>query len=115
MPRSTFAPLLVAIPLLFAAASASAHPVPFSYLDIRLQAHEAEVTIVAHVFDVAHDLHVDHPETLLDERTLAARSDDLRTQLASRLQLAADGQALQVTRWTSPRPLPDRQAVRLQG
>ncbi|MGE5814207.1 MAG: HupE/UreJ family protein [Acidobacteriota bacterium] len=115
MPRSTFAPLLVAIPLLFSAARASAHPVPFSYLDIRLEANEAEVTIVAHVFDIAHDLHVDHPETLLDERTLAARSDDLRTQLASRLQLAADGEPLQVATWTVPRPLPDRQAVRLQG
>ena len=48
------------------------HPVPFSYIDLRLQAGAIEGTLVAHNFDVAHDLNIDPPERLLDAGLVAA-------------------------------------------
>ena len=41
------------------AAPAMAHPVPFSYVDVRIVAGEIELTVVAHIYDVAHELGID--------------------------------------------------------
>ena len=38
------------------ASPAAAHPAPFSYVDLVLRERALDVTVVAHVFDVAHDL-----------------------------------------------------------
>src|SRR5204862_3405338 len=38
---------------------AAAPPSPFSYVDVRLQGSELRVAVVAHVYDVAHDLGVE--------------------------------------------------------
>ena len=38
-----------------AATPVSAHPAPFSYLDVSVMPERVEVAVVAHVFDVAHD------------------------------------------------------------
>src|ERR671931_361702 len=53
-----------ALVIMGAATPAAAHPVPFSYLDARLEPSAVDVTLVAHVFDVAHDLGVDRPESM---------------------------------------------------
>ncbi len=52
------------------AAPAAAHPVPFSYLDIRIEPGAINLTLVVHVFDAAHELGVDPPERLLDPSAL---------------------------------------------
>jgi hypothetical protein len=52
--------------LLAVAVAASAHPIPFSYLDLRLQPNAVEGTLIIHNFDVAHELNVTPPERLLD-------------------------------------------------
>src|SRR5438309_1387973 len=46
------------------ATRAAAHPVPFSYLDLRLAAGSIEGSLVVHVFDAAHDLNLSPPEKL---------------------------------------------------
>ena len=66
---------LVAIAI---AAPAGAHPVPFSYLDIRVQSRALDVTLVVHIFDVAHDLGIDPPEQLLDAERLAVERRRVR-------------------------------------
>src|SRR5215210_9003802 len=88
--------------LLAGSASAGAHPVPFSYVDVKMRSQTIEVTLVAHVFDVAHDLGVDPPERLLEPATLAARGGDVIALLGSRLQIAADRQRLSAVAWSVP-------------
>src|ERR1700674_1508873 len=100
--------------LLGVAAPAAAHPVPFSYLDILIDADGVNVTLVVHVFDAAHELGVDLAERLLDPSVLALHGDELIALLRSRLQIAAGGRMLTAGVWSAPEPLPDRQSVRLR-
>jgi len=98
--------------VLMAAAPAFAHPVPFSYLDLRLSAGgDIDATLVAHVFDLAHDLNIDPPERLLAGTTAPDRAAALATLLQQRLQIAADGRVLQAS-WSEPEVLLDRQSLR---
>jgi hydrogenase/urease accessory protein HupE len=91
-----------------------AHPVPFSYLDLRLghSLGQLEGALVAHVTYLAHELNVTPAETLLDPAIVDSKKDAILSHLRSRLLLAADGQALDME---LPRiePLPDRQALAL--
>jgi hydrogenase/urease accessory protein HupE len=104
----------VVITLLFAV-PASAHPTPFSYLDVRVNDGYAEVDLVAHIIDIAHDLNIDPPEELLKPTVLSARSGDISRLLAARFRLHADGTALIAGRWSSPEALPERQSVRISS
>jgi len=101
--------------VLWPSASAEAHPVPFTYLDVRLQQGAVELTLIAHIIDVAHDLGIDPPERLLDETTLKSRGADVARLLSSRMHLAADRTRLELTDWGPVVPLPERQSVRLEG
>lgn len=87
-----------------------AHPIPFSYLDLRLNAGQIEGTLVAHIVDLAHDLGVDPPETLLGAQVAESKKDAIAELIRARLTLLADGQpiALELLR---VEPLPDRQAL----
>jgi len=71
--------------------AAAAHPVPFSYLDLRLQPDAIEGSLVVHIFDAAHDLNVEPAERLLDPSVALARSAELTALLAPRLSVSADG------------------------
>lgn len=94
---------------------ASAHPVPFSYIDVRLRPSAADIGIVAHIFDLAHDLGVEPPEKLLEPVTLAARADEVIGLLSKRLNITADGYALTAGTWLAPEPLPARQSIRIRS
>lgn len=91
---------------------AQAHPVPFSYLDLRLSQGQMEGTLVAHVVDLAHDLNVTPPEALLGQILAESKKDAILNLLRSRLFLAADGRALNLE-LLSVETLPDRQALAL--
>jgi hydrogenase/urease accessory protein HupE len=108
-----FAGLVVVLAAI--AAPASAHPVPFSYVDVRIQQANLEVTIVAHIFDVAHDLGISPPERLLETGAAAARSDQIVRLLRDRLHLMADGRTLSTGVWSTPEPLAERQSIRLRA
>jgi len=109
--------LLVAIvaALLLSASSASAHPTPFSYLDVRVNNGYAEVDLVAHIIDIAHDLNIDPPENLLKSDVLAARGADVAKLLAARFHLRADEVPLSAGPWSAPEALPERQSLRITG
>src|SRR5689334_909011 len=99
--------------LLCAVASAStvdAHPVPFSFVDVRIERGAIEVSVVAHIFDLAHDLEVQPPERLLEPSVLASQSDALTAMVKSRLHVAADGVALNGATWSAPEALSERQS-----
>jgi hydrogenase/urease accessory protein HupE len=98
----------VAIP----AARVSAHPVPFSYLDLRLQPALLEGTLVVHILDVAHDLQIDPADRLLDPLFAAQSFDRLTRLIDSRLQVALEGAAMPIE-WTRLEVAGERQSLRL--
>jgi hydrogenase/urease accessory protein HupE len=107
--------LIVTAVLVCRAAPAAAHPAPFTYLDVRIGASALDVTLVAHVFDVAHDLQIDPPERLFEPGVLAARAEAVIALVKMRLHLAADGMLVDNGVWSDPDPLPDRQSIELRA
>jgi hydrogenase/urease accessory protein HupE len=106
----------LALPLALAAVfgiarQVSAHPVPFSYLDLRVEARAIDVTFVAHVFDLAHDLGVDPPERLLTPSGANERAAAIVALLQPRLQIEAGGRTL-VPEWSAPDVLVERQSLK---
>ena len=96
-------------------APATAHPIPFSYVDVQLRANALELTVVAHMFDIAHDLNVQPPEQFLEPDRLKARADAVIELLTKRLQVSVDGEPVTGGTWSAPEALPDRQSVKIHG
>src|SRR5262249_10553967 len=90
--------------------SVQAHPVPFSYLDLRLDGDKIEGTLVVHIVDLAHDLGVTPPESLLDPAIAESKKSAIAELIQSRLVLVADGQPVK-SEALLVQPLPDRQAI----
>ena len=109
-------PLAAAASLVFLvwASTASAHPAPFSYIDLSLRPGGADLTVVAHVFDLAHDLSIDNAQKLLDPDFVGARGHTIAALLQPRFHLDADGQPA-VCRPSSPAEIVEaRQSVRVR-
>ena len=87
---------------------AAAHPAPFSYLDLKISANRVDATLVAHIFDLAHELNL-APSDLLDPAVARARAADIETILRRRLSLVSSGHTLVATSWSAPEILADRQ------
>jgi hydrogenase/urease accessory protein HupE len=109
MRRTTSGLILLTAVLL--ALPASAHPVPFSFLDIQLQRSAVDISLTIHIFDIAHDLGVTPMERLLDPAILAQRTDAIRALLTPRFQVSADGMPL-TFEWSQPEILAERQSIR---
>ena len=106
--------LLALISSLVAAGVAQAHPIPFSYLDLRLgEAGGGEATLVVHIIDLAHDLQIDPPEQLLDQEFVVEQSGAMADLVEGRLSLST-GDRVFKPNWLIPEVLPDRQSVRLR-
>jgi len=102
--------------LLTSAVQAAAHPLPFSYLDLRLEtsgrATVVTGTLTVHVFDAGHELSIDPPDRLLSPDTLRDRGATLEALLQPRLSLLADGRPLTLN-WGRVEVLADKQSLRL--
>jgi hydrogenase/urease accessory protein HupE len=96
------------------ATRASAHPVPFSYLDVRIESGAINVTLVAHIFDIAHDLDITPSEELLKADVAKAFTPSMTALLGPRIALAADGRPLTPVWSPTSEVLPDRQSIRFQ-
>ena len=96
-------------------APVSAHPAPFSFVDVRLQPAAVDITVVVHVFDVAYEFDIEPPERLFDAGILEPLAGRLAALLGDRLVVTADGRPLAIEAWSTPEPLPDRQSVRVQA
>src|SRR6516165_76832 len=92
----------------------TAHPVPFSYLDLNLDADATRGALVVHDFDAAHELGIDDPQELLDGEVAHARAHDLVAIVAERLHLALDGSSASPAWDDSVEVLEDRQSLRLR-
>lgn len=109
--RRTF--LATAILLLMpVAVRVLAHPVPFSYLDLRMEAGRIDGTLVVHILDVAHDLAVDPAERLLDPAFAAQSFDRVVRLLGGRVRIDVNG-VTAPTEWTRIEVVAERQSLRL--
>ena len=106
---------IVLAPLFPIAGPAAAHPVPFSYADIRIGNRQIDLTVVVHMFDAAHELGIDPADRLLDASFLGQQADTLVVLVRNRLQLAADGRVLSGSTWSAPEALLDRQSIRFRA
>jgi hydrogenase/urease accessory protein HupE len=98
--------------LLAVAAPAAAHPVPFSYVDLRLDGSTIDGSLVVHIFDAGHDLSIDPPDRLLEPALLVGQAPALERLISARLRLEADGRALTPV-WLGAEAIADRQSVRI--
>jgi hydrogenase/urease accessory protein HupE len=114
MPRLGIVEPALLVALAFAT-SASAHSAPFTYLDLRIEPTTIELTLVAHTFDVGHDLNVEPPDRLLDEALLRTKGPEFTSLMAGRLHLLADGRQLEIGSWSTAESLPDRQSIQLRA
>lgn len=103
---------LVLAALVLTAPRAAAHPVPFSYLDVRLEGTRIEGTLVLHAFDLAHDLQLDRPERILESAVVRERIAAIDAMMGARLHIDVDGQACPPA-WGAWDVLPDKQSIRL--
>jgi hydrogenase/urease accessory protein HupE len=104
----------VLAPLVVAAASVpvSAHPAPFSYLDLVLGAGGIEGTLVVHALDVAHDLEIEPAERLLEHDVASAARERIAALLTPRLLLRSTRRL--IPEWTSLEVLREEEALRLR-
>lgn len=98
---------------LVAAASLTAHPVPFSYLDVRLTPQAVESTLVLHIIDVAHVVQVEQPERLLDPAIALAQAAAVGRLVEGRLRVSVNGQPIAAP-WVDIEILAERQSLRVR-
>ena len=101
---------------LVGATPASAHPAPFSFVDVRVDATTVDLEVVLHVFDVAYELGVE-PSEVFTSGVLETAGTRLANLLRERLHFTVDGRRLVVdaTAWSAPDPLVERQSVSLRA
>ena len=96
--------------LALAATGAGAHESPYSYLDLRLSDGAIEGRLAAHVVDLAHEIDVLAPDSLLHPEFTRAHLIALRTMLARSLDVTIDGARIE-PRWQGFEIAPDRRLV----
>lgn len=96
-------------------ARSAAHPAPFSFVDVRLGTGTLDVTVVAHVWDVAYEFDIDDPALVLNPDIMRPRGERLGELIGERLRLTVDGRPLALDGWSAPEILRERQSVRLQA
>jgi hydrogenase/urease accessory protein HupE len=102
----------VVVLVIAVAAPASAHPAPFSYLDIVFRDGRIDGTLVVHIIDAAHELGIAPPERLLENAVAENERQRLAGILGPRLQLETDRRL--IPQWTSLEPLPNDAALKLK-
>jgi hydrogenase/urease accessory protein HupE len=103
---------VVAVLCLLVASEAFAHPAPFSYLDLHLDAGSVTGTLVVHDLDAAHDLEVASADSLLEPAVAGRYRDALIALLTPRLDLTFDGQPVAIE-WGALDVEAERQSLRL--
>ena len=98
--------------VVLAPARPAAHPVPFSYLDLRLTSGGVDGTLVVHVIDAAHELGIEPASSLLDSAKAAQHFSALTRLLGARLRVESGGVVLPID-WTRLEVAAERQSLRL--
>ena len=105
--------LCTAAAIVLVATPAAAHPVPFSYLDLRLQPDAIHGSLVVHIFDAANDLKIEPMDRLLDPAVASQQSAALSKMLGARFTVSADGRPLTAEWAPAVEVLAERQSLKL--
>jgi hypothetical protein len=89
----------------------SAHPAPFSYLDVVFRDGGIDGTLVVHVIDVAYELKVP-PEQVMDEAFVERARESIGRILGPRLDLEGGGRL--AVEWQGVELMREEQALRLR-
>ena len=114
MPRQTVRRLATFLLAVGLARPLHAHPSPFSFIDVRVGSERLDLTLVAHVYDVGHDIDVQPPERLLDQGVLREHGARFAALVAERMHISVDGVPVAIGPWSSPEPLTDRQSLAIR-
>jgi hydrogenase/urease accessory protein HupE len=102
--------------VLACAGPAVAHPAPFSYLDLRLNASggvpEIRGSLTVHVYDAAHELGINPSDRLLAPEIARAQTAALQSLIERRLALTVDGEPASLA-WGALEVLAEKQSLRL--
>jgi hydrogenase/urease accessory protein HupE len=104
--------VLILIVCALTTARTAAHPAPFSFVDVHIDANRLWGRIAIHNPDAAYELKIETPDSLADAAFLARHAAALGTLLVPRLRLFADGREVAWTP-TAFRPLPDQDAIEM--
>ena len=96
---------------LFLAAPASAHPVPFSYLDLEVQDDAVQGRMRVHLVDLAPVLGIADPHDLLEPAVINAHRQAMQRYLASRIALESG--ALERAEWGEIAIVDENEALQL--
>ena len=97
--------------VVLSATQASAHPAPFSYLDIVFRGGAIEGSLTVHVIDIAHELNITPPERVLDPEVLMRERQRILDIITPRMSLTA-GRPLTIE-WGEIQPMKEELALRL--
>jgi len=102
--------VLLTLLMCLAATPTSAHPSPFSYLDITVAPDRLSGTLVMHAIDVASVLGMSDPTELGRQDVVTARADAIASMVTTRVAIETDGQPIT---WVidTIRPMPGQDAV----
>jgi hypothetical protein len=89
----------------------SAHPAPFSYLDIAFRGGAIEGSLTVHVIDIAHELNVTPPERVLDPDFLTRERQRILAVITPRISLKTDRPLM--IQWGTIQPMKEELALRL--
>lgn len=103
---------LASVALLAVVGLACAHPAPYSYIDLTIDATGAQGVLVVHDFDAAHELGIDDPQLLQDPVVATERRDQLLALLQPRLIIREGTRDLRPA-WSGIEVLPERQSLKL--
>jgi hydrogenase/urease accessory protein HupE len=92
---------------------AAAHPAPWSYVDLRIDGATLDATLTIHVYDLAHELSVPDPQSLLMATALAAHTDRAVALLRSRLAIELNGRRVDGV-WQRAVPSGEGDSVRFE-
>ncbi|MGH9256571.1 MAG: HupE/UreJ family protein [Vicinamibacterales bacterium] len=112
MPHRALFVLAMLSALLANPRTASAHPAPFSFLDLVIREDTVDGTLVLHVVDVAHDLGIEPADRLLEPGEAGRLRDRVAALIEPRLQFRTD--VAQTIEWLALEPAADRHAVVLR-
>lgn len=104
--------LLLALALCLVPRVVSAHPAPFSFVDLVIRDAGVDGTLVLHVVDVAHDLGIEPADRLLDTAEIERTRDRVVALLAPRMGIRTNGAS--AIAWGAMQPAADRHAVLLR-
>lgn len=105
--------LRVLLLLLAAPCLATAHPAPFSFLDLVIRDAGIDGSLVLHVEDVARELGLASPEQLLDQMFVVAQRDRIAALLTPRFTVRTDDRILS-PQWLDAAVEPARHGVRMR-